>query len=364
MGTIARGIVSDGSGSLSVAEIELPDPGPHQVLVRQFASGICHSQLNELRQGRSGPALFGHESSGVVVATGDDVVAVSEGDQVVVTWLAAKGALMTRDLNFPRVRLAGGAEATYDRVFTWADHTLIDEAFAVKVGPMARPDLTAVVGCAVMTGAGAVLRTAGVGVGASVAVFGVGGVGLSVVAAARISGADPVIAVDLDNEKLALARRLGASHVVDASVQEPVATLRRLAREVDVRRARGCIRAEGVDFAFDCIGLPETVGNAVEVVRRGDPGLRRGGVAVLVGVPQVRVGIDALGLLVGEKTVLGSLGGSCEPARDIPLFLRWHEEGRMDLDALVTERYHMEEIEEATKRLAEGKILGRAVITF
>lgn len=364
MGTTARGIVSEESGSLSVVEIELPDPGPHQLLVRQFASGICHSQLNELRQIRSGPALFGHESSGVVVATGDDVIAVSEGDHVVVTWLAARGALAARDLNFPRVRLAGGAEAIYDKVFTWADYTLIDEAFAVKVGPMPRPDLAAVVGCAVMTGAGAVLRTAGVGAGASVAVFGVGGVGLSVITAARISGADPIIAVDLDNEKLALARRLGASHVVDASRQEPVATIRRLARQVDVQCARGYMRAEGVDFAFDCIGLPDTVGNAVEAVRRGDPGLRRGGAAVLVGVPQVRVGIDALGLLVGEKTVLGSLGGSCEPTRDIPLFLRWYDEGRMDLDALVTERYHMEEIREATKRLAEGKILGRAVITF
>ncbi len=293
MSTLARVVVLPVEpGPLRIEEVNLPDPGPHQVVIKQLASGICHTQLHQLQAPRPAPILLGHESSGVVLAVGSKVSHVREGNKVAVTWLPRAPQSTARPPGISVVTLAGGDVAISQDVFTWADHTIADEQFVVKLPDDADPELAAVIGCAVMTGAGAVLHSARVAEGESVAVFGVGGVGLCVVAAAQIAGADPIIAVDLDATKLGLARRFGATQEIDASKTDPI------------------------------------------------------------------------DLLVNEKRLIGSLGGSCHPERDIPLFLDWHRDGRLDRAALVTRRYALDEIESATTALAAGEINGRAILTF
>ena len=202
-----------------------------------------------------------------------------------------------------------------------------------------------------MTGAGAVVNTAGVRPGNSVAIFGVGGVGLSAVAAAAAVSADPIIAVDLDASKLEFARAFGATHVIDASETErraghPGPDLE--AWRIDAPPKHG----GGTDFAFDCIGVPATMSQILEAVRWSRYGDEDGGgVAVLVGVPMTTIELDTRAIESGEKIYRGSRGGSCRPERDFPMFLRWFQEGKLDLERLVTRRFRLEDINEATEAL-------------
>jgi Zn-dependent alcohol dehydrogenase len=362
MGTAARVVVLPaGRGQLRVEDVVLPDPGPHQVVVKQFASGICHSQLHQMHRPRTEPRLLGHESTGVVVAAGSEVNHVREGDRVVVTWLP-RAAGINRLPEVGVVELAGGGTASTTNVFTWADATIADEQFVVPLRDGVSTDVTSIIGCAVMTGSGAVLRTAGVQPGDSVAVFGVGGVGLSAIVAAAVIGADPVIAVDLRDDKLQMARRFGATETVDASVVDAVAAIHDLTRTPRVLASNGQ-PVSGVDYAFDCIGVETTLAQIVAATRTGTAG-RRGGTAVVVGVPSTGVTVGTTDLLLDERTLIGSLGGSCLPDRDFPVFLDWYEDGRLDLDSLVTARYRIDQINEATTDLAEGRISGRSILVF
>jgi Zn-dependent alcohol dehydrogenase len=223
--------------------------------------------------------------------------------------------------------------------------------------------VTSIIGCAVMTGAGAVENTADVQAGDSVAIFGVGGVGLSAVVAARARGANPLIAIDLDDEKLAFARQFGATHVINAAKEDPIAAIRALTTQTD----RHTIRREtvaGADFVFDCIGIRKTMEQIVPSARDGFFGAEPGGTAVLVGVPTTRVELDPLDLLMNEKRFIGSIGGSCSPDRDFPRYIKWYEEGTLDLNAMVTARYRLDEINEATRALTAGEIQGRAILVF
>jgi Zn-dependent alcohol dehydrogenase len=346
-----------------VEEVDLPDPGPHQVLIKQLASGICHTQLHQMEAPRAMPALLGHESTGEVLACGSEVSHVREGDRVIVSWLPRSPASASRPQTPTLLPLPDGTQAFALDVFTWADHTLADEQFVVKVPGDTPPGPSAVVGCAVMTGAGAVLYTAGVGASESVAVLGAGGVGLCVVAAARAVGASPIIAVDLDDGKLELARRFGASHGVNASKKNPIAEIHALTARKD---AHTILKqpVSGVDYAFDCVGLAETAQQALAAARTGVFGAAPGGVAVLVAATAMQAELNTVDMLVFEKRLVGTLGGSCQPERDFPTFLDWHRQGVLDLDALVTERYPLERINEATDALAAGRIRGRAILDF
>ena len=244
-----------------------------------------------------------------------------------------------------------------------ADHTIADEDFIVKAPPGTPMDLASIVGCAVMTGAGAVRNTAGVRAGESVAVFGVGGVGLSAIAAAKVAGANPIIAVDLSDEKLALARSFGATEVVNATSVDPVEAIRALTLLDDRFDILGQPVA-GAHYTFDCIGLRSTMEQIVPAARSGAFGLAPGGTAVLVGVPSSAVELDARDVLVNEKRFVGSIGGSCSPDRDFPVLLDWHREGKLDLGQLVTERYTLDAINEATDALQAGRIQGRAIVVL
>ncbi|MDP6376033.1 MAG: zinc-binding dehydrogenase [Pseudomonadales bacterium] len=363
MSTAAQVVVlPQDSSTLRVEGVSLPDPGPTQVVVRQYSSGICHSQLHQMHRPRNSPVVLGHESTGVVHKAGAAVSHVKEGDTVLVTWVprnaAAAEALPVR----AEIEVNDGL-AQSENVFTWADYTLCDQQYVVKVDPHIKRDVTAIIGCAVMTGAGAVINTAQVQPEQSVAIFGVGGVGLSAVVGAKIAGADPVIAVDLDDSKLEFAKLFGATHGINASECDPVEAIHELTRCND-RFTIFRSEVSGVDFAFDCIGIRQTMEQIVPACRSGHFGVCDGGTAVLVGVPGTPVELNALDVLVNEKRFIGSIGGSCAPDRDFPRFLDWQKNGELDLDAMVTARYNIEEINDATNALQAGLIQGRAILEF
>lgn len=352
MPTAARVVVlpKEEHAPLRIDEVRLPDPGPYQVVVKQFASGVCHSQLHQMHRPRTDPTILGHESTGVVLAMGSQVRHVKEGDRVMVTWVARdRDSNQGRQPEAVTLDLADGTTARSQNVFTWADHTIADEQYVVAMPNDVPTDVTAIIGCAVMTGAGAVYHTAGVKEKQSVVIFGVGGVGLSAIAGAAVVGADPIIAVDLSDDKLEFAKKFGATIGINARDVDPVAKVRELTNG-------------GADFAFDCIGVKVTMEQIMPAVRSGVVGGHSGGTAVLVGVPMTNAELDMRDMLIGEKIYKGSIGGSCKPDRDFPMFIRWFKEGQLDLNALVTTRYKLDQINEATTALQSGQIAGRSIL--
>ena len=347
---------------LVVDEVEMPDPAPDQVLVKLFASGVCHSQLHTMsrapRPGRRLPALLGHESTGVVAAKGRDVRHVKEGDHVMTTWVDRDNSttplsLVDHTLNDRAQYVATwkGQEVLHSAA-TWAEYALASERVVLPMPKDIATDVTAIIGCAVMTGAGAIINTLQVRPGQSVAVFGAGGIGLCAIAAAAIVDAHPIIAVDVIEEKLAFARRFGATHAVNARAADAVQAIRELSRG-------------GVDFAIDAIGLPQTQEQILRAVRVGYSGLNRGGTALLVGItpPGARAVLDTA-LFAGNRSFTRTSGGDCRPDRDFPIFVRWYREGKLKLDELVTQRYTLDQINKAVDDLEHGRILGRGVITY
>lgn len=350
-------------GPLEIIELDLPEPGPYDVIVKQYASGVCHSQLHQMHSPRAAPLLLGHESTGVVLKTGSEVTHVKESDTVMVTWVPRDAKQSSRFPNIVNLTLPNGTLATSRNVFTWADIVVADEQFVVKVDPNINKEVTAIIGCAVMTGAGAVENTAQVKSGQSVVIFGVGGVGLSAVVAAKTIGANPIIAVDLDEEKLKFAKRFGATHTINAADGDPVPKIHALTSHKDKRNIMG-MPVTGADFAFDCIGRKQTMEQIVAASRSGFFGAEPGGTAVLVGVPQTSVELNATDILINEKKFIGSIGGSCCPDRDFSKYLDWYDKGLLDLDSMVTERFGLDQINEATTALDNGEIAGRAILVF
>lgn len=339
-------------GPLIVEEIDIPDPAPNQVTVRNLASGVCYSQVHQLRdRGLPRPMALGHEGSGVVTQVGKDVTHVKEGDHVISTWVP-RSPIRGLPVSKPTgATLAGRTLIADGDVYTWSEHMV---TFADKVIPMSPSDptdITCLIGCAVLTGAGAVLHTANVGPGQSVAVFGVGGVGLSAIGAARIAGADPIIAIDLEDHKLEFAREFGATQGINASRAEAV-------------KAIWEISPGGVDYALDAVGAPVTSHQILEAVKQGGPRAdNEGGTAVLLGIPVSDVSFDLHEVLLYQRHYRGSLGAT-EPDTDFPVFLEWMREGKFPLGKLVTDRYSLGQIDEALVALEEGQILGRAIIEF
>ncbi|MDX2158164.1 MAG: zinc-binding dehydrogenase [Hyphomicrobiaceae bacterium] len=350
MKTVAA-IQTEINAPLLIAEVELPDPGPDQVTVKLYSSGVCHSQLHQMHNPALGrPLLLGHEGTGVVSRIGKNVTHVKPGDQCIVTWVprtAVRGPTGRQNTG----ATYQGREA-HGHVYTWARDVQTSKELVVPIPPEHPRDVSCIVGCAILTGAGAVLHTAQVRAEESVAVFGVGGVGLSAIKAASILGAYPIIAVDIDEQKLAFAREFGATHTVNASGNtDPVEAIRDLT-------------GGGVDYAFDAIGKSRTIEQILQATRPGGIGADNfGGMAVLVGIPQEKVTIDPSLFVYGQRQYRGSLGAAF-PDRDFPMYLRWHKEGKFPLDRLITRRYGLEQINEACHHLETGQILGRAILEY
>ncbi|MDA3038284.1 MAG: zinc-binding dehydrogenase [Actinomycetota bacterium] len=349
---------------MRVEEVELPDPSGHQVVVKEFASGICHSQLHTIHNPRAHDICLGHEATGEVLAVGELVTHVKSGDRVLLTFQPRNLRETDRMPWKAGLDLAEGGRLQSSQIFTWSTHTILDDQYVIPLAPDAPVDVTAIVGCAVLTGAGAVLRAAAVQPGQSVAIWGVGGVGLNAVAAARMSGANPIIAVDMDDEKLELATRFGATHVVNATHQDPTEVIRSLTPGPAGAFGYGGSPIAGVDFAFDVVARPATFLQAFRSTRNSRNAVHGGGTTVVVGVPQAPFELPAIELLMNERHVQGTLGGTAVPEEDIPRFVAWYQNGDLDLDALVTSRVGIDEINEACKMLDEGKVLGRSIIEF
>lgn len=335
---------------LEVVELEVPSPGYGQVCVKLISSGICHSQLHQMENPTlPRPLVLGHEGTGVVTGVGSGVSHVKEGDHAIVTWVPR-----TPIKGRPAPVLSGVTyreEPVNGNVYTWGEDVLLSSEYVVPISPDDPTDVSCLVGCAVLTGAGAVLNTAKARPGDSVAVFGVGGVGLSAVGMASILEAYPIIAVDLKDDKLQFAKEFGATHVVNASRTDPVEAIHEITNG-------------GVDFAIDAIGVKVTNEQILPSTRGGGAGAdNHGGMAILIGLPGWDIVVDSRLFVSHQRQYRGSLGATY-PDKDFPMFLRWHREGKFPLDKLVTRRYQLDDINEACGALGAGEILGRAIIEY
>ena len=339
---------------LLIDEIDVPDPGPNQVIVKQTATGICASQIHELIKTpeEKCPRVLGHEGVGVVTHAGTNVTHLKEGDSAITTWVPRAGypgrdfvdGLAPVGTTF-RGELLGGA------IGTFTEHCLASDQLAVRIAPEHASPESSIVGCAVLTGAGAVLHTAGVRPEESVVVVGAGGIGLCALKMASLLQAYPIIAVDLADEKLDFARQWGATHTINASQDDPVSAVWE-------------ITASGADYAFDAVGTVPTHESILEMVRGGGPGAGNiGGMAVLIGWPQTEFKLDAKHFVFHQRQYRGSHGASI-PDRDFPMYLRLASEARFPVEELVTRSYTIEQANDAVADLREGRIRGRSIIRF
>ncbi|MEU9478336.1 Zn-dependent alcohol dehydrogenase [Streptomyces sp. NPDC048191] len=346
---------------LEITGIDLPDPGPGQVRVRLAAAGVCHSDLS-LSNGTMRvpvPAVLGHEGAGTVVAVGEGVTHVTAGDPVVLNWAPSCGRchacalgevwLCANALNGAadvHARTTDGTELHPGlNVAAFAEETVVSASCVLPL-PEGVPLVdAALLGCAVLTGYGAVHHSARVRRGETVAVFGVGGVGLATLQSARIAGASRIIAVDVSPEKEALARAAGATDYV-------------LASDTTAREIRSLTGKQGVDVSVECVGRAVSIRAAWDSTRRG-------GRTTVVGIggKDQEVTFNALEIFHWGRTLSGCVYGNTDPARDLPVLAEHVRAGRLDLSALVTERIGLDGIPGAFENMLAGKG-GRALVVF
>ena len=352
---------------ISIEEVELDPPRATEVRVRVKAAGVCHSDYHFVTGDLTAPlpAVLGHEGAGVVEEVGDDVVSVAPGDHVLFLWRASCGRCALCQAGRPALcmsglkarsngllddgssRLSRGGERIHHvmGVSCFGEQAVTSERSVLKIPATVPLEIAALIGCAVMTGVGAVVNTAAVRPGSSVLVVGAGGVGQCVVMGARLVGASAIVVADVNATKLKAATALGATDAVDSSSEDLVKAVR--------ARTNG-----GVDYAFEAVGRPDTLSQAVRA-------LRTGGTAIAVGLGRgdARVDIGINDLVLQEKTVKGSLYGSARPAVDVPLLISLYATGRLPLDKLLSRRYQIERINEAMEAMLGGEVT-RSVVTF
>jgi S-(hydroxymethyl)glutathione dehydrogenase / alcohol dehydrogenase len=351
---------------LSVEEVDLESPRAGEVLVRMVASGVCHSCLHAADGSWKGvpvPIVLGDEGAGVVEEVGRGVESLVPGDGVILSWAPTCGRCHYCVIGRPnlcerrqpgrgvlpdgttRMTLGGRPVYHYGHVATYASQTVVHESCAIRIDKNMPLDRAALIGCSVMTGVGAVINTAAVPPGASMAVFGVGGVGLNVVQGGALVAAHPVIAVDVKAAKLEHAQALGASHAIDAAREDPVAAIRRLTRL-------------GADYTFVAVGDTRAVSQAIEA-------LAPGGTCVLIGVPETgaMVPLDVRPVVTAERMIRGCSYGSARTREDLPRLVSLYLAGKLKVDQLITRRYGLDEANEAFRALAAGE-LARGLIIF
>jgi Zn-dependent alcohol dehydrogenase len=297
----------------------------------------------------SRPLVLGHEGTGIVTHVGRNVTHLKEGDHAIVTWVPRTPITGRPDVVDSGVTFR--EELVHGTVYTWGEDVLVSGEYVVPISKEYPTDITCLIGCAVLTGAGSVLNTAKVRPGNSVAVFGVGGVGLCAIRMAAILEAYPIIAVDLEDDKLELAKEFGSTHGINASQVDPVEAIQE-------------ITSGGVDYAFDAIGVKVTNEQILPSTRGGGPGAdNHGGMAVLIGLPGWEITMDSRLFVYHQRQYRGSLGATY-PDKDFQMFLRLYQEGKFPLDKLVTQRYELKDINEACSALRTGNVLGRAIIEY
>jgi S-(hydroxymethyl)mycothiol dehydrogenase len=347
-------------GAVGIETIVVPDPGPGEAVVAVQACGVCHTDLH-YREGGIGddfPYLLGHEAAGVVEAVGPGVTEVAPGDFVVLNWRAVCGRCRACRRGRPwycfdthnalqKMTLLDGTELSPALgIGAFAEKTLVAAGQCTKVDPAASPAAAGLLGCGVMAGLGAALNTGNVGRGDSVAVIGCGGVGDAAVVGARLAGAARIIAVDVDDRKLATAHRLGATHTVNSRTTEPVEAIRELTGGF------------GADVVIEAVGRPETYQQAFYARDLA-------GTVVLVGVPtpEMKLELPLLDVFGRGGSLKSSWYGDCLPSRDFPMLIDLYLQGRLDLDAFVSETIELPDVEQAFARMREGDVL-RSVVVF
>jgi len=350
---------------LEIEELNIDNPGPGEVLVKTKASGICHSDLHVIEGGlpMPPPCVLGHEPAGIVEAVGPDVTTVAPGDAVIACLSRYCGSCKFCTGGRPYLCTAGfmgrpggnltpaltdqngEAVAQFTSLSSFAEQMLTTEKSVVKIRDDMPLDRACLIGCGVTTGLGAALHTVNIRAGDAIVVIGCGGVGLSAIQGARISGAGKIIAVDAQPWKFDLARDCGATDCVDASQGNSVEAVMELT-------------GGGADFVFECIGLKPTIEQGVQMTGRG-------GTTVLVGVLPVTetVSISAADLTLGEKNITGSLMGSNRFQYDMPRYIDFYLDGRLRLDEMISSRIPLEEINDAFDLMRKGEA-ARQVIMF
>jgi S-(hydroxymethyl)glutathione dehydrogenase/alcohol dehydrogenase len=346
---------------LVIEELREPALGPRDVRVQIDASGVCHSDLTVQSGGvpMPIPLILGHEGAGTVLETGPEVSRVRKGDRVIASFIPACGNCFfclheqsnlceqsTGTMVAARaMREDGSAVFGMTGLGTFSDLMTTDEASLVKIDTDLPSEQLALIGCGVTTGVGAALLTAKVQPGSTVAVIGCGGVGQSVIQGARIAGASRIFAVDPVEMKRKTAEQLGATDLVDPAQGDPIQ---------QVKEATG---GRGSDYAFEVIGLPETILQAYNTARRG-------GTVVVVGMPRIEdtVTFSAMQLFYEEKKVLGCMYGSAQVRRDFPKFVDLVETGRLDVGSMVSRRIKIDEVNDAFRAMQAGEVIRSVIV--
>jgi Zn-dependent alcohol dehydrogenase len=355
------------SQPLVIETVELAPPGPGELCVRVLAAGLCHSDLSVIDGSRLRPMpmVLGHEATGEIVERGADVQGFRVGDRVVFCFIPNCGRCEPCASGRPALcelgaaanaagTLLGGGRRWLDGngltlhhllgVSGFAEYTVVSARSAVRIDHDLVPEIAALFGCAVMTGVGAVVNTAKVSAGESVAIFGLGGVGLAALLGAHASGANPLIAIDVAAHKFELARDLGATHCVDAGDGDAIDRVRKISRG-------------GVQFAIESVGSERVLAQAYAATRRG-------GTTVTVGLPSPdrMLSVPALSLVTEERTIKGSYMGSAVPSRDVPRFIALYRAGHLPVDRMLTHRLQLDEINTGFDRLVRAETIRQVVL--
>ncbi|MFF4422421.1 S-(hydroxymethyl)mycothiol dehydrogenase [Streptomyces sp. NPDC001549] len=355
-----RAVVAREKGApVTLETINVPDPGPGEALVKVETCGVCHTDLHYRNGGISDdfPFLLGHEAAGIVEAVGEGVTDVVPGDFVILNWRAVCGqcraclrgrpwyCFNTHNAKQKMTLLDGTELSPALGIGAFAEKTLVAAGQCTKVDPAASAAVAGLLGCGVMAGIGAAINTGGVGRGDSVAVIGCGGVGDAAIAGSRLAGAAKIIAVDIDQRKLETARKLGATHTVNSQETDPVEAI------------RGLTGGFGADVVIEAVGRPETY-------RQAFYARDLAGAVVLVGVPtpDMTLELPLLDVFGRGGALKSSWYGDCLPSRDFPMLIDLYLQGRLDLDAFVSETIALDEVEKAFERMHHGEVLRSVVV--
>ncbi len=341
-------------------DITLSGPEAGEVRVKLAAAGVCHSDLSSTDGTFPMPTPFvmGHEGAGEILSVGDGVTSLAPGDHVILSWMPPCGScrfcnggqahlclnIVAVSTMNPRFKIGDTPHFAMSGTGTFADETVVNQAACIKIDPDIPLDIASLIGCGVTTGVGAALNTANVDAGSSVAVFGCGGVGISVIQGARIAGATTIVAVDLVERKLDLAKSFGATHGATPDA------LGDLSAELT--------GGQGFDYAFEVVGSPATIRAAYDATRRG-------GTTVIVGVGKAdaMVEFSAYELFFSEKKILPSFYGSADVRFEFHRLLRLWKAGKLDLEGMITQRIDLSEVNEAFEAMKTGEVI-RSVIEF
>jgi S-(hydroxymethyl)mycothiol dehydrogenase len=356
-----RAVVSLAKGEpVQIATIRVPDPGPGEALVAVQACGVCHTDLHYREGGINDdyPFLLGHEAAGVVEAVGPDVIDVAPGDFVILNWRAVCGQCRACKRGKPwycfathnatqKMTLDDGTELSPALgIGAFAEKTLVAAGQCTRVDASAPPEVAGLLGCGVMAGIGAAINTGQVGRGDSVAVIGCGGVGNAAVMGARLAGARTIVAVDVDDRKLELAKGFGATHTVNSANADAVAAIQELTD------------GYGADVVIDAVGQPETYQQAFAARDLA-------GTVVLVGVPtpDMQLTMPLIDFFSRGGALKSSWYGDCLPSRDFPMLIDLYQQGRLPLQDFVSERIGLGDVEAAFDKMHRGEVL-RSVVMF